>query len=170
MTRPPYLRRAAAACVLMTAIAIEFRPPATTLIPVATGDLVAGTAISESDVTMVEVSGGQMTTVPIPAVLVRDVRAGDPITGADVDAHPIAVPDGWLMIELEVPASTTEGTEVVAVLPSDLLAQPVRGVVTDAPVPSDFETHTAMVAFSPGDAVAVARGVTERSVMVLLGS
>ncbi len=156
--------------MLVAAVAIEFRPPPAASLLVAVADMPAGTAISESDVRMVEVSGAPMTTVSLPAVLVRDVRSGAPITDADVEEHPLGLPDGWLTIELEVPASTARGMDVVAVLPLDILAQPVRGVVTEAPVPSDFDTHTGLVAFAPNDAVAVARAVSQRSVTVLLGS
>jgi hypothetical protein len=169
MTRPPYLRRAAAVFVLVAAVAIEFRPSPTRSLPVAVSDLPAGSSITAADVIMVEVSGGPVTTVSFPAALVRDVRAGDPITATDVDEDPIGVPDGWLAVELEVPESASRGTQVVAVLPLDVLARPVRGVVTEPPGPSDFDTHTALVAFAREDAVAVARGITERSVTVLLG-
>jgi hypothetical protein len=170
MTRPPYLRRVTALLVFVAALAVELRPTTTARLPVATVDLPSGTEVSESDVAWLEVAEELGDSVTLPAVLARDVAAGTPITRSDIDGSPVGVPTGWLTIELEVPPSATRGAGVVAVLPSEVQDGPVAGLVVGTPVPSDFGSPSAMIAFAADDAVAVARGLAAGSVTVLLGS
>lgn len=170
MTRPPYLRRLAALAVFLAAVAVEFRPSNSDQIPVASSDLPQGTEITGSDVVWLEVERGVVDPVELPAVLGRSVRAGAPITHSDVDPAAAQVPGDWLRIELEVPPATSNGDLIVAVLPLNVSDRPVSGVVVGSPTPSDFGTVSTMVAFEPGDAVAVARGLAEGQVMALLGS
>lgn len=147
---------------------IEFRPVTTERLPVAAIDLPAGTTVTEADVEWFAVQGG-IDTIRLPAVLSRTVVAGSPISPADVDPSAVEVPADWLEIELGVPATAQGGAAVVAVMSLPTLDRPVTGVVTQPPTPSGFDAATAMVAFAPADAVAVARAVAEGTVTVLLG-
>lgn len=137
-------------------------------LPIATVDFPAGSTVTEADVGWLEVHG-PIEPVQLPAVLSRTVPAGAPISAVDVDPSVIEFPDGWLQIELEVPATTQNGATVVAVMSPSTLDRPATGVVTRPPAPIGFDALTAMVAFSPSDAVAVAHAVAEGTVTVLLG-
>jgi hypothetical protein len=167
MTRPPYLRRTAAVVVVVAALAIEFRPATTDRLAVTDIDLPAGATVTEADVSWIEVAPG-LEPVELPAIVSRALPAGTPISTADVDAGSVGVPDDWLEIELEVPASAQSGATVVVVM-SPAGDRPVPGVVTQPPTAGSFESLRAMVAFAPSDAVTVARAVAEGTVIVLLG-
>ena len=168
MSRPPYLRRAAAFAVLVAAVVIEFRPVTTERLPIAAIDLPAGSTVTEADVEWFAVQGG-IDTIQLPSVLSRSVAAGSPISPADVDATSIEVPADWLEIELDVPSTTQRGAAVVAVMSPSTLDRPAIGVVTQPPDAAGFDTPTAMVAFAPSEAVAVAHAVAHGTVTVLLG-
>jgi hypothetical protein len=169
MSRPPYLRRIAAVLVVLVAVAIEFRPTTTQRLAIATTDLVAGTTVTEADVAWVDVSKGAIEPAVLPAIVSRMVPAGAPISDADVDSGSVEVPADWLQIELEVPAATQNGATVVAVMSPALLDRPATGLVTRVPEATGFDGLTALVAFDPTDAVAVAHAVAEGTVTVLLG-
>ena len=149
-------------------MAIELRPVNTERLPIATVDLPTGSTVTEADVAWLDVNG-PIETVQLPAVLSRTVPAGAPISAADVDPSSADVPVDWLQIELEVPATTQHGAIVVAVMSPSTSDGPVTGVVTQAPHATGFDSLTAMVAFSPPDAVAVAHAVAAGTVTVLLG-
>lgn len=168
MTRPPYLRRLAAAAVFVMAIAIEFRPITTDRMPVALADLPAGTEVTDSDVRWFDVQPG-LEPVRLPAVLTDDVASGETISVSDLETAPVPTPDDWLRIELPVPDATSNGNRIVVVLPPEVTGRPLSGVVVTPPSPSDFDGPTALVAFSPGDAVLVARGLGAGQVTALLG-
>ena len=167
MSRPPYLRRSAAVLVFAATLAIEFRPVTAGRIPIAAIDLPSGTTVTDADVTWLEVQGS-VDTIEIPAKLSRSVPAGTPLSATEVAAGSVEVPDDWLGIELEVPPTSQIGATVVAVM-SGTSDRPATGIVTRPPTTSGFDGHTAMVAFSPQDAVAVAHAVAEGVVTVLLG-
>lgn len=167
MSRPPYLRRTAAVVVVVAALAIEFRPVATDRLAVAAVDLPAGATVTEADVSWIDVAPG-LEPLELPVIVSRALPAGTPISTADVDAGSVGVPDDWLEVELEVPASAQGGATVVAVM-SPARDRPVTGVVTQPPTSGGFESLTAMVAFAPSDAIAVAHAVAEGTVVVLLG-
>jgi hypothetical protein len=169
MSRPPYLRRIAAVLAVLVAVAIEFRPTTTDRLAIATTDLVVGSTVTEADVEWVEVSKGAIEPAVLPATVSRTVPAGAPISAADVDSGSVEVPADWLQIELEVPAATQHGATVVAVLSPAPFDRPATGVVTRAPEATGFDGLTALVAFDPADAVAVAQAVAEGTVTVLLG-
>lgn len=169
MSRPPYLRRIAAVVVVLAAVAVEFRPTTTERMPIAATDLPAGATVTEADVVWVDVSQGAIEPAALPAIVSRMVPAGAPISAADTGTDTVDVPTDWLQIELEVPAATQNGATVVAVMSPAQLDRPAAGVVTRAPEAAGFDALTALVAFSPSDAVAVAHAVAEGTVTVLLG-
>ena len=169
LSRPPYVRRAIAAIVVLVAVMIELRPSTTERLPVAIVDLPAGVTVTESDVDWIDVSPGLGAPVDLPAVLSRTVPAGAPVSAADVDPSTIEIPGGWLQIELDVPAATQQGATVVAVMTPSTLDHTATGLVTQAPKDTGFDALTALVAFEPSDAVAVARAVAQGTVTVLLG-
>jgi len=169
MSRPPYLRRIAAVAVVLVAMAIEFRPVTTERVPIATADLPAGATVTAADVEWADVPKGAIEPAALPATLSRMVPVGAPISAADIGSGTVDVPTGWLQIALEVPAATQKGGTVVAVMSPSRLDRPATGVVTQAPEAAGFDSLTALVAFSPSDAVAVAHAVAEGTVTVLLG-
>ncbi len=168
MSRPPYLRRIAAVAVVVVAVAIEFRPATTERLPIASADLPAGATVTAADVEWADVSKGAIEPAALPATLARMVPEGAPISAADIGSGTVDVPTGWLQIELEVPAATQTGATVVAVMSPSRLDRPATGVVTQAPEAAGFDALTALVAFSPSDAVAIAQAVAEGTVTVLL--
>lgn len=169
MSRPPYLRRIAAVAVVFAAVAIEFRPATSERLPIAATDLPAGATVTEADVKWVDVTKGAIAPAALPAIVSRMVTAGAPISAADVASDTIEIPADWLRIELEVPASARSGATVVAVMSSSRLDRPATGFVTEAPEATGFDALTALVAFSPSDAVAVAHALADGTVTVLLG-
>lgn len=169
LSRPAYLRQFLAVLVVVTAIAVELRAPTTEPLAVAATDTAAGEALTEADVRWVEVPVGLFPVAELPATLARSVPAGAPVTAYDVVATTTRFPADWLLIELEVPESTSNGAPVVAVVVTETGTAALAGVVAREPVPSDFGTFSTMVAFAPDDAVKAATSLMAGDVAVLLG-
>ena len=170
MTRPPYLRWAVAAVVLIAGFAIELRPSEEVDVPVAITDLPAGTTLTSSDVRWEPAPPGLVAPIELPAVLARRVSAGSVVTEADVGS-PLGelAPPGWWRIELDVPGDPAVGDPVLAVITGDDGTYAVEGVL-DAPAASDgYSSDGALVAFDPTDVIELAAAVQEHRVTVLVG-
>ena len=170
MTRPPYLRWAAAVLVLVAGFAIELRPSETVDVPVAITDAAAGTTLTSSDVRWEPAPAHLFTPLDLPATLTRRVPAGSVVTQADV-ASPLGelAPAGWWRIELDVPGDPAVGDPVLAVITGDDGTYAVEGVL-DSPEASDgYSGDGALVAFDPTDVIELAAAVQEHRVTVLVG-
>lgn len=169
MTRPPYLRWAAAAAILAVGFVIELRPSDSIEVPVTTVDVAAGSVLDPSDVVWRDAPADLFSTVDLPATVTRRVPAGSVVTPADLRSGSEPIPPGWWSIQLPVPAGTTPGDDVLAVIVSDTATTSVRGRVASEVLDDGFSALDGLVAFAPADAVAVAEAAMENRVTVLLG-
>lgn len=169
MTRPPYLRWAAAALVLIAGLLIELRPSPTVDVPVAIDDVSAGSILQPTDVVWRQAPAGLFEPVDLPATATRRVTAGSVVTVADIRVGEDPIPPDWWSIELPVPPGATAGDPILAVVASGDKTLALRGVMSSDPVDDGFSDHDGLVAFSPDDAVTVAAAASENRVTVLVG-
>jgi hypothetical protein len=114
LTRPPYLRWAAAVLLLLLAAWSELSPSPTTTLTFLRVDVAAGTSLDESHVVRRPVPAVDITTVEPTGIAAVDLRAGEPLLASLVTD--VAVPPGWNVIEAPVPAHAVPGATATAVI------------------------------------------------------
>lgn len=171
-SRPPILRWVAALTLVAVAIWADLRPPTLVEHPFLLVDVAPGDTIDRSTVEMRLLPPGTLDPVDLPVTAERPQVAGDPVVrGAASTAPPQTVPEGWLIVELEVPAGATEGGTVVVVASGDLESEPrlIEGIVIETDLVDAFGNEVASSAFPAEDAAAVAVAVSEQRAAVLVG-
>lgn len=112
MTRPPYIRWAVAAAIVVAALLWDLRGSVQILYPFASTAIAAGTPISDSQVVWRSIPEGAMEvpdlTDPIAS---RDVAAGEPIVPSAVSGVSL-IPDGWWSVPVPLPSVAVPGTRV----------------------------------------------------------
>lgn len=174
--RPPYLRYALAAAIVVTAIWVDLRPTPTERYPFARTDLAAGTHVDDGSIEWRSFPAGFATPPPIGGPLRRSVDAGEPLRASDFASDVASAPDSWWALEVELPAGAVAGQ------PLRLVVIPVQGVDPPPPIPAVVISpgdagggligtgSRGLVAVPPEHAAAAATAVAENRVTVLLGS
>ncbi len=159
--RPPWIRWAVSACLLVAAFALEVRGPLTTQHWFATADIAAGTPLSPDQFRAVRVPAGLFPVVEPHGFARTEIYAGDPLIDGHVVDDPVRVPEGWWVLEISVPARLRVGqTVLLVVLDSDVPAT-VNGVAvaldaTDDPFGGRSVVGSIAVPSAEAAAVAVA--------------
>lgn len=152
--------------LVIGAAAIEFRPDGEADYPFAAAPMEAG------DPLLIEWRRLPAGLYPPPALLgvvaSHQLAEGEPITGSDVQA-PVAVPEGWWALVLEVPLRLAPGTDLRLAL-TNLKDEWVPGVVIASEKPERFAPTgpTALVAVPGHLAAGVATAVAARQIVVLV--
>jgi hypothetical protein len=169
LTRPPTFRWVAASLLVVVAMWADLRPETLDRHPFLLEDVPAGTTVDATMIEMRSVVPGNHPPLDLPVVTQRPLLAGDPLTGGAASVPAAEVPDGWLLVELAVPAGAEIGATVVVVV-SDQDREPVMisGVVTETGLDDGYGGEIAACAFPPDDAAAVAIAVGEQRASVLV--
>ena len=167
LARPPYLRWAAAAAVVVAALVWDLRGSSDVLYPFAASAILAGAASTETEVEWRSVLEGSMTLPDFSdPVAARDVPAGEPIVPSAV-SEAATIPAGWWSIPVPLPATAVPGTRLH-------LVDATSGVETDGIVVAagsddlmSFD-ESGMAAVPPEAATLVAIAAQEGTLVVLL--
>ena len=112
LTRPPYIRWAVAAAIVVAALLWDLRGSAQIQYPFAATAIAAGTPITDAQVAWRSVPEGAMEMPDLSdPVASRDVAAGEPIVPSAVSGESM-VPDGWWSVPVPLPGSALPGTRV----------------------------------------------------------
>ena len=167
LNRPPYLRWAAAAAVVVAAFLWDLRGSSDILYPFATSAIAAGATITEADVEWRRVPEGTMALPDLSdPVAARDVPAGEPIVPSAVSGA-TTIPEGWWSVPVSLPATALPGTRI-------RLVDPASGFETDGIVVAagsddlmSFE-ESGMAAVPPAAATLIAIAASEGTLVILL--
>lgn len=152
--------------LVIGAAAVEFRPTNEADYPFAAASIEAGGPL------VVEWRRLPAGVYPPPAltgvVAAHSLIEGEPIAASDVRT-PVAVPEGWWALVLEVPIRLAPGTPARLVLAGDE-DTPVPGIVVASNEPDRFAVTgpTALVAVPGEQAARVATAAAARQVVVLV--
>ena len=153
---PPYLRWAAAALLVVGAILWDLRASGAEAYPFAARSIAAGAPLASADVVWRRLPAG---AYPIPdleaAVTAVDLAPGEPITAA-VLAGPVAIPDGWWAVPMDVSSHAGAGDDVLLVIVDPPLTLP--GIVIEPQVgdATSLDHRPALVAVPGSQAPLVA--------------
>ena len=116
LPRPPYLRWAGAALLLIGALAWDLRGPAIELRPFIARSLEAGEAVDASAVEWREVPAGLLPSPDLAgATAAVDLAPGDPLVDA-VLSRAVAVPAGWWKVPVAIGPYAAPGDSVMLVI------------------------------------------------------
>ena len=167
LTRPPYVRWAVAAAIVVAALLWDVRGSAQILYPFAATAIAAGTPITDSLVVWHSVPKGAMKVPDLSdPIASRDIESGEPIVPSAVSGESM-IPDGWWSVPVPLPGSAFPGTRVRLVgveteFETDGIVVSVAG--DDLLSFSD----SGLVAVPPGFAAVVAVASRDGTLIVLL--
>lgn len=176
--RPPYLRWAAAALLVVVATWLDVRPEPMVSHPFAAVDLAAGATLDNAMVEWRSIPAGFLPVLEKPkGIILRSVPAGEPLVPSVLSTQRVAVPAGWWSMEVHLPAGAFPGQRVQIIVLGPTPDDPplsVLGLVI-VPPPSDqdplaIEPQPGLVAV-PGELAAItAAAIADGSVSAILGS
>lgn len=114
LDRPPLLRWAGAAVLVLAAAWSELAPPPTTTARFLAEDVAVGTPLEDHHVERRSVPAGVVSTVEPRGFAATHLRAGDPLVESMVVEA--VVPSGWVVIEAPVPPHAAPGRAATAVV------------------------------------------------------
>lgn len=166
LTRPPYLRWAAAVLLVLLALAWDLRGRGGVAYPFAATAIEAGAVIGEDDVEWRTAPRGLLAAPDLSApVAARSIAAGEPILPSSLDDD-AGVPEGWWAVPVALPPAATRGAAVRLIGPD--------GVESDGIVVGVGSTEllsfsdVGLVAVPPERAAAVAAAAVEGTLIVLI--
>jgi hypothetical protein len=167
LTRPPYLRWAAAALLLIAALAWDLRGRSGEPYPFAARSIAAGTVIEEADVEWRTVPAGVLAipdlSTPIAA---RAIPEGEPILPSAVDAE-AGTPAGWWAVPVALPAAAGVGSRV-RLIATDTRVESEGIVVATGSSDLLSISDAGLVAVPPERATAIATAAIAGTLIVLV--
>lgn len=166
LTRPPYIRWAAALVLVTAAFGWDLTARASEPFPVAATDIPRGAPISDDVVAWVDVPRGSLPLPDLTQVTaLTDIARGDPITRSMTTAGSVIPPDWW-SVPMNLPSGITVGSTVRLTM---LDGHSVDGIVSLAPAEDAFGLTTSGAVAVPEDAVGdVTVAVATDSVVVVV--
>ena len=164
----PWGRWALVVLVALIAIYIEFRPETTIEAPFATAPITLGDVLDETNTESRQVPVGLFDPAELGEVAKRAVPVGDPVLASDVSEHEAAIPAGWWVVGVTLPAGTDVGEEVRLVLLDS--GDEVPGVVANPGSEDPFAPTDGGVAVPPDNSAQTAVAAAAGRVAVLVSS
>lgn len=173
IARPPYLRWIIVAFVVLFSLWIELRPDPTTLHPFTEREIGRGAPVAAA-IEWRLIPVGVLPPVEGLGFAAHELAAGEPILPSDLVAEPFLAPDGWWIVDVELPADTRIGSPVqLVIVPSvgDAIRAPIAGIVmsvrsSDGNFGSGLPSGS--VAVAPEDAATAAVAIANKQVSVLI--
>jgi hypothetical protein len=165
LQRPPYLRRAAAAALVIAAFAWDLRGAATERFPFASRAIPAGTPLTAADISWQRLPVGAIPTPDLDDQIVAiDMAPGEPITASVLTAR-APVPEGWWAVPVEIGPHAVPGAEVMLVITDPQIT--IAGLVVDAQRgdPYSLDYRPALVAV-PGEMAPVVAAADRAGLLV----
>jgi hypothetical protein len=165
---PPWGRWLIAGLIAMGALWLELRPQTTVDHLFAASQISRGDAITTENTEPREVPASLLEPVPMGAMAIRDIAAGDPVLTADIGEENGSIPDDWWLVALEVPPSGRVGDRVRVVVVDAGLT--VEGVIAAVASLDPLGGTPGAVALPAEGAAAVAAAALEGRVAILIST
>jgi hypothetical protein len=165
LQRPPHLRRAAAALLVIAAIAWDLRGSATEAHPFAARAIAAGTELTAADIQWRGLPAGSFTIPDLDGrVAAVDLPPGEPLTEAAL-ADSQDIPEGWWAVPVDIGPHAVPGDPVMLVITDPPVT--TSGVVVSAQRGDRYslDYRPALVAV-PGDMAPVVAAADRAGVLV----
>lgn len=112
LAKPPYLRWALAALIVIAAILWELSDRATEPVPFASVPITRGEAITQDHIEWRDIRIGTFEPADLAhATALADIRQGDPLTSSVAGTGP-PIPEGWWSVPADLPPGVPAGSAV----------------------------------------------------------
>lgn len=150
------------------AVLVELRPDPTVPHPFATVDIAPGTVLDSSNTRMRPVPVDTFEPVELGVTARVSVPAGSPVLIGAVGDGGLTAPEGWWVIEINVPrgASSGDASRLVLLDSGEVIEAVVVAPASEDPLGSGL----GMVAVEPDGAVDAARAAAEGRLAVMIAS
>lgn len=166
LTRPPYLRWAAAAALVLVALVWDLHGRGGVPYPFAATAIEAGAVIGEDDVEWRTAPQGLLTVPDLSApIAARPIGAGEPILPSALDAE-AGVPEGWWAVPVALPATAAVGAAVRLIAPGGTQSDGIVVAVGSSELLSFSDAG--LVAVPPEHAAAMAAAAIDGTLIVLI--
>lgn len=168
--RPPWIRWAMSACLLVAAFVLEIGGPATTEHWFAITDIEPGTPLDPGQFRAVRIPSDLFAPVEPHGFARTEIRSGDPLINGHITDQFVRVPDGWWVIDLAVPARIRVGQTVLLVVLNTDQPTTVDGVAVAVEATSDAfggRSSVGSIAVPAAAAGAVASAAASGNISVL---
>jgi hypothetical protein len=151
--------------LVLGALLWDLRAAATEPYPFAAAPIPAGSPFAAGSVEWRDLPVGAFAVPDLSAgVAAVDLAAGEPITGAVV-SDPVAVPDGWWAVPVDLPSRASPGTPVLLVVTDPPLTIP--GVVVTAQRGDRFAMdHSPAIVAVPGEMAPIVAAAERAGLLV----
>ena len=167
LTRPPYLRWAAAVTLFVAALVWDLRGRTGEPYPFAARPIAAGAVVTESDVEWRTLPGGALVMPDLSApIAARPIDAGEPLLPSAIDAE-AGVPDGWWAVPVALPMAAAVGARV-RLITTDTAVQSDGVVVATGSTDLLSISDAGLVAVPPEHATVIATAAVEGTMIVLV--
>ena len=167
LTRPPFVRWAAGALLVVAAIIADVRSGGTELRPFAAADLAAGSEAQSASIEWRKVPAGLLLSPVLDGMTIqRKVLRGEPLTPSALTDR-AGPPPGWWSIELRIPEAAEAGSRARIVVADPPLASEAY-IVSISPGGAFDDSATGLVAVPSENVDAIARAAALGSVVVLV--
>jgi len=165
LSKPPYLRWAAAGAIVLIALIWDLSGRATQRVPFAAQPIESRAIITESAVEWESVPDGLFPVLaPVGATAAIALAPGDPISPSVLTSG-VVVPSDWWTVPVATPAAAVPGVQVRLVLPD---GQAVTGVVVEPSREDSFGIQSAgLVAVPPEVADSIGLAAAAGQLIVL---
>lgn len=165
MQRPPYLRWAAAALLLLAALLWDLRSVPTTMHPFLTSAVAEGEVIPADGVEWRRVPEGLLPVAdPAQGIAATDLDAGDPIVPSSLTTAP-EVPNDWWLVPVAIGQHARPGDAVLLVIVDPPTSVP--GTVVTAQSGDRYSTDFRPAAVAvPGDAAPLVAAAAQQGMVV----
>lgn len=165
---PPWAKWFAVAMVTAVAFWLEVRPEPTIEHPFASREITVGELIGSDNTEMRDVPRGLFDRPEVDSHALVPIPEGSPVLESQTGESRLIVPDGWLVVALDVPLGAKAGDPVKVVLLDEEAT--VDGVVNSVGDPSGFAATTGGIAVAPAYAPKVAVAAASGRVAVLVAT
>lgn len=156
----------ATVAIVAIALFVEFRPDVTVHHPFLTEDVPAGAQIGEWNTEQMDVPAGLFDPVTLPATARVPLAARDPVLAGAVGAGNDLPPEGWWVIETELPDGTPAGARARLLIGDQ--GEWIEAIVVSPAGDDDFGDSIGTVAVSPEVASRVAAALSAGTLIVMI--
>jgi len=173
ISRPPYARWTAIGLLIVVSLWFEVRPDSVVLHPFLVRDVAVGEPVEEA-IRWEQIPSGTLTATRGTGFAARPLSVGEPLLASDTTALALTPPDGWWVVELDLPSDAVAGAAIQLVIlpePGTSPLPPVGGIIMSVREPDrGFGSGGLIgsVAVPPDQAATAAVAIANDRVSVLI--
>ena len=163
---PPWGRWLLAILIAAVAVWVEVKPDATVEHPFAAAEIPSGTRVADASLEWRRVPAGTFEAIDLDSVTSRTVHEGEPLLASSIEEDTGVVPQGWWVIETDVPDGARPGDRARLVMLDSGVS--VDAYIVATPSDDPFDSTPGSVAIDPAFATEAATAAAQGRIAVMI--